>query len=1192
MKAKIEKLQVRYCKFGCNQALNVYVNEWRKRIGSPAAPELVAGSLTNVSLILKWEKHSEASNISYLVQLQNVSLNSDWLYYRPERTFSFSRAHVKDLHPYTKYRFRVAWIIHPQFPPVFSLPSLEIVTAAYGEPSTPPVITSLVATGPTHISVSWEPPPYPNGPLIAYMLYLFEGSNTTHAKTVKEISLSQFFNTTSNNSTDQINQSSRMHHIFSDLKEGTLYTVSVSCVNTEGEGPSANESVATLNSTSDSENFEKAYAVIASDKSVSLVPIDFMSVADKLFRLSDYSSNDSIISIAVHVAKNLLFVSDTNACVRRVSFEDNENIKTQTILKSKTNSISKLSVDWLNDMLYLLEGSNICRCNLNGRSKHIVVTGFKEKVYDMHVDPYNGYLYWSYSDFFESGIYRIDISRFQTSPVRYREAECIYKDQQFITVFTIDYSNFRLYFPTNRLSEENTIISLTLSGIDSIDIRKNKVVTPQFNFVNSVVYFNETFYWTVGHEVYKEEYHNESNIFYHNSHTLGDDYYGDVRILHSRMQPYPLPHNTVEKLEAIFSETIAKVSWKKPALLGGMAQGAWQRWTYDIAIEELSSYNVTEIENINQTSCVLEQLKTNTTYKISVRASSAAGKGPWSAAFIGTTLNKNNNNVPSPYILWTTKRGLFRSNMIGDEIELLFDAKKFNYSSMKDYFVECSLLNGQDHRELFKVEPFSGKQIIGLTLNHDHKEVYWIVRESNDFMLYKLDLLTGQSLDAPNHFLISSSDNSLEHVHGSLWYFDQRFFLHYHKSVLVTDLKARNVAFLRPTGLRDVETIEIVDESARFVPYLDEMDLGFDIVVVPNPVNASSIRINVKHEGDEKKVLRDADLVQLPELPSHHHENNAHYFSGDAYMDEELSSIPQLAASQIKLNKFLGSGAFADVYEGIIYNFNDENSIKVAIKTLRNGASESQKNDFLKEAKLMKNFKHRHILQLLAICLDNSPILIFELMEGGDLLSYLRKNRPDVGKNSSLTMNDLLNISIDVAKGCKYLEEMHYVHRDLATRNCLVSSYLRCQRVVKIGDFGLARDIYKHDYYRKDGEGLLPVRWMAPESIVDGIFTTQSDIWSFGVLLWEVLTLGQRPYPARDNVEVLNFVKSGGRLEIPKNCPNQLVKLLKQCWHHQPENRPTFGSCLKRLEQIRSNLAHLNVVITSINNQSYALQSE
>lgn len=197
--------------------------------------------------------------------------------------------------------------------------------------------------------------------------------------------------------------------------------------------------------------------------------------------------------------------------------------------------------------------------------------------------------------------------------------------------------------------------------------------------------------------------------------------------------------------------------------------------------------------------------------------------------------------------------------------------------------------------------------------------------------------------------------------------------------------------------------------------------------------------------------------------------------------------------------------------------------------------------EFLKEAQLMSNFKHEHILKLIGVCFEQDTLyIIMELMQGGDLLSYLRQNRPDLGHATSLKLIDIISMCVDVASGCRYLEEMHFVHRDLAARNCLVSSFIHSERVVKIGDFGLARDIYKNDYYRKEGEGLLPVRWMSPESLVYGVFTSQSDIWAFGVLCWEIMTLGQQPYPARNNIEVLNYVREGGRLTRPRDCPEEL----------------------------------------------------
>lgn len=147
----------------------------------------------------------------------------------------------------------------------------------------------------------------------------------------------------------------------------------------------------------------------------------------------------------------------------------------------------------------------------------------------------------------------------------------------------------------------------------------------------------------------------------------------------------------------------------------------------------------------------------------------------------------------------------------------------------------------------------------------------------------------------------------------------------------------------------------------------------------------------------------------------------------------------------------------------------------VAIKTLRKGASAHEKTEFLQEAKLMSHFRHKHVLRLLGVCVDTDPpLLILELMTAGDLLSYLRASRSlQLPEASVLKLQDLLSMCEDVARGCRYLEELHFVHRDLACRNCLVSAKERDTRVVKIGDFGLARDIYKNDYYRKVRDALL-----------------------------------------------------------------------------------------------------------------------
>ncbi|XP_075563747.1 proto-oncogene tyrosine-protein kinase ROS [Pelecanus crispus] len=321
-------------------------------------------------------------------------------------------------------------------------------------------------------------------------------------------------------------------------------------------------------------------------------------------------------------------------------------------------------------------------------------------------------------------------------------------------------------------------------------------------------------------------------------------------------------------------------------------------------------------------------------------------------------------------------------------------------------------------------------------------------------------------------------------------------------------------------------------------------------------------------------IKEDEELAQLRGMAETVGLANAFYTISTLPSQAEIESLPAFPRDKLNLHKLLGSGAFGEVYEGTAVDILADGSgeSKVAVKTLKKGATDYEKSEFLKEAHLMSKFDHPHILKLLGVCLLNEPqYLILELMEGGDLLSYLRGARKQKLQSPLLTVTDLLDICLDICKGCAYLEKMHFIHRDLAARNCLVSvkEYDSSSRVVKIGDFGLARDIYKNDYYRKRGEGLLPVRWMAPESLIDGVFTNRSDVWAFGVLVWETLTLGQQPYPGFSNTEVLHHVRSGGRLESPNNCPDDLFDLMTRCWAQEPHNRPTFSYIQDKLQEIR-----------------------
>nr|XP_014279310.1 ALK tyrosine kinase receptor [Halyomorpha halys] len=286
-------------------------------------------------------------------------------------------------------------------------------------------------------------------------------------------------------------------------------------------------------------------------------------------------------------------------------------------------------------------------------------------------------------------------------------------------------------------------------------------------------------------------------------------------------------------------------------------------------------------------------------------------------------------------------------------------------------------------------------------------------------------------------------------------------------------------------------------------------------------------------------------------------------FGGSAISTKDLKEIPR---EQLRLVKALGQGAFGEVYQGFFrHRIGDAVEMPVAVKTLPELSSTQAETDFLMEALIMSKFNHPNIVHFIGVCFDKHPrFIVIELLAGGDLKTFLRESRPKPDRASPLTMKDLLICIVDVAKGCKYMEENRFIHRDIAARNCLLTTK-GPGRVVKIADFGMARDIYRADYYRKGGKAMLPIKWMPPEAFLDGIFTTKTDVWSFGVLMWEVMSLGYMPYTGCANREVMSLVTSGGRLEPPTNCPSQLYAIMTQCWHPNPEERPSFSLILERL---------------------------
>ncbi|XP_072214449.1 high affinity nerve growth factor receptor [Excalfactoria chinensis] len=269
----------------------------------------------------------------------------------------------------------------------------------------------------------------------------------------------------------------------------------------------------------------------------------------------------------------------------------------------------------------------------------------------------------------------------------------------------------------------------------------------------------------------------------------------------------------------------------------------------------------------------------------------------------------------------------------------------------------------------------------------------------------------------------------------------------------------------------------------------------------------------------------------------------------------------------------LGEGAFGKVFLAeCSHLLPEQEKTLVAVKALKE-VTESARLDFQREAELLTVLQHEHIVKFYGVCTEGEPlIMVFEYMKHGDLNRFLRSHGPDAkildqGQGQpcgQLTLSHMLQIATQIASGMVYLASLHFVHRDLATRNCLVGHDL----VVKIGDFGMSRDIYSTDYYRVGGRTMLPIRWMPPESILYRKFTTESDIWSFGVVLWEIFTYGKQPWYQLSNTEAIECITQGRELERPRTCPSEVYDIMQSCWQREPQQRQRIQDIHSRLQAL------------------------
>ncbi|XP_023366326.1 muscle, skeletal receptor tyrosine-protein kinase [Otolemur garnettii] len=310
--------------------------------------------------------------------------------------------------------------------------------------------------------------------------------------------------------------------------------------------------------------------------------------------------------------------------------------------------------------------------------------------------------------------------------------------------------------------------------------------------------------------------------------------------------------------------------------------------------------------------------------------------------------------------------------------------------------------------------------------------------------------------------------------------------------------------------------------------------------------------------------------------------NKKRYQRMPLLLNPKLLSL-EYPRNNIEYVRDIGEGAFGRVFQarapGLLPY---EPFTMVAVKMLKEEASADMQADFQREAALMAEFDNPNIVKLLGVCAVGKPMcLLFEYMAYGDLNEFLRSMSPHTACTVSngdlspgapacspgppaLSCAEQLGIARQVAAGMAYLSERKFVHRDLATRNCLVGENM----VVKIADFGLSRNMYSADYYKANENDAIPIRWMPPESIFYNRYTTESDVWAYGVVLWEIFSYGLQPYYGMAHEEVIYYVRDGHILSCPDNCPLELYNLMRLCWSRLPADRPSFASIHRILDRM------------------------
>ncbi|XP_025021104.1 ephrin type-A receptor 6 [Python bivittatus] len=518
-----------------------------------------------------------------------------------------------------------------------------------------------------------------------------------------------------------------------------------------------------------------------------------------------------------------------------------------------------------------------------------------------------------------------------------------------------------------------------------------------------------------------------------------------------------------------------------------------------------------------------------------------------------------------------------------------------DFVSHVNYTFEIEATNGVSELS------FSPKQFIAITITTDQNAPSLIGMVRKDWASQNSIALSWQEPDSPNgailDYEIKYYEKAYPRIAPAFWHYlrvEENEQLSYSStrskapSVIVTGLKPAtkyifHIRLRTATGYSGYsqkfefetgdETSDIAAEQGQILVIATAAVGGFTLLVILTLFFLITgrcqwyIKAKMKSEEKRRNHLQNGHL-RFPGTKT--------YIDPDTYEDPSLAVhefAKEIDPSRIRIERVIGAGEFGEVCSGRLKT-PGKREIPVAIKTLKGGHVERQRRDFLREASIMGQFDHPNIIRLEGVVTKSRPVMIVvEYMENGSLDSFLRKH------DGHFTVIQLVGMLRGIASGMKYLSDMGYVHRDLAARNILVNSNLMC----KVSDFGLSR-VLEDDpeaAYTTSG-GKIPIRWTAPEAIAYRKFSSASDAWSYGIVMWEVMSYGERPYWEMSNQDVILSIEEGYRLPAPMGCPAALHQLMLHCWQKERSHRPKFTDIVSFLDKLIRNPSSLHTLVEDV----------